>query len=146
MDKIEQYWQAFCEQENLKEVRYTEAFQFGAKPDWLASLVLEGKKQATCSSYPLYELDGEPLPKVGDYQIVLNSQDEPVAIIQSTQIAVYPFKDVPVEFALSEGQGTYEQWKEAHLQFFSQLLPEYGLTFNEDMLTVCDSFKRVYPK
>ena len=64
------------------------------------------------------------MPKVGDYQIILNSQDVPVAIIQSTHIAVYPFKDVPVEFALSEGQGTYEQWKKVHIQFFSQLLEE----------------------
>ena len=52
MVKIEQYGQAFCEQEGLKGVRYMEAFQFEAKPDWLASLVLEKKKKVTCSSYP----------------------------------------------------------------------------------------------
>lgn len=146
MNKIEAYWQAFCEREGLENIRYTEAFQFGEKPDWLASLVLEGKKTATCSSYPLYELDGDPLPQVGDYQIVLNSQDEPVAIIRSVAIDIYPFHEVPVDFALAEGEGTYAEWKEAHVQFFGSLLPQYHLVFTEDMLTVCDRFERVYPK
>lgn len=146
MNKIEAYWQAFCESEGLEGIRYTEAFQFGEKPDWLASLVLEGKKKATCSSFPLYALDGDTLPQVGDYQIVLNSQDEPVAIIQSVEINIIPFNEVSVEFALAEGEGTYEEWKEAHVNFFCGLLSQYKLTFTEDMLTVCDLFKKVYPK
>lgn len=146
MIQIEAYWQAFCEEENLGSIRYKEAFQFGAHADWLAGLVVDGTKTATCSSHPLYELEGEPLPEVGDYQIVLNSQDEPVAIIQSYAIDIQPFKDVPVDFALAEGEGTYEQWKEGHLQFFGELLPAYNLAFTEEMLTVCDRFKKVYPK
>lgn len=146
MNKIEQYWQQFCALEGLQNIRYTEAFQFGEKADWLASLVVGGTKIATCSSYPLYEIEGEPLPAVGDYQIVLNSHDEPVAIIKSTSIEIYPFNEVPVEFALAEGEGTYEEWKEAHIAFFGRLLPEYNLQFTEDMLTVCDRFEKVYPK
>ena len=85
MNNIEAYWQQFCELEGLQHIRYTEAFQFGEKADWLASLVIAGTKTATCSSFPLYELEKEPLPKVGDYQIVLNSKDEPVAIIKRQQ-------------------------------------------------------------
>ena len=75
MNKIEAFWQNYCEIEGLENIRYTEAFQFGAKADWLASLVLNETKTATCSSYPLYEIEGDPLPKVGDYQIGLNSKD-----------------------------------------------------------------------
>lgn len=146
MNNIEQYWQQFCEIEGLKNIRYTEAFQFGEKADWLASLVVEGTKTATCSSYPLYELEGEALPAVGNYQIVLNSHDQPVAIIKSTAIDIYPFNEVPVEFALAEGEGTYEQWKEAHIAFFGRILPEYNLQFTEEMLTVCDRFEKVFPK
>ena len=123
MNKIEAYWQHFCEIEGFQNIRYTEAFQFGEKADWLASLVVEGTKTATCSSYPLYEIEGEPLPKVGDYQIVLNSRDEPVAIIKSYSIEIYPFNEVPVDFALAEGEGTYEEWKKAHIEFFGHILP-----------------------
>lgn len=146
VNKIDTYWHQYCEMEGLSNIRYTEAFQFGAKADWLASLVVAGTKTATCSSFPLYELEGEPLPKVGDYQIVLNSQDEPVAIIKTYSIEVYPFNEVPVDFALAEGEGSYEEWKEAHIAFFGRILPEYELTFTEEMLTVCDRFEKVYPK
>ncbi|MER1956662.1 MAG: ASCH domain-containing protein [Solibacillus sp.] len=146
MNKIETYWQQFCELEGLQDLRYTEAFQFGEKADWLASLVVEGTKTATCSSFPLYELEGEPLPKVGDYQIVLNSKDEPVAIIKTYSIEIYPFNEVPVDFALAEGEGTYDEWKDAHITFFGRILPEYQMEFTEDMLTVCDRFEKVFPK
>ncbi|MGN7476425.1 ASCH domain-containing protein [Solibacillus silvestris] len=146
MNKNEAYWQKFCELEGLQNIRYTEAFQFGEKADWLASLVVEGTKTATCSSYPLYEVEGEPLPKVGEYQIILNSREEPVAIIKTEKVEIYPFNEVPVDFALMEGEGTYEEWKEAHIAFFSRLLPAYNKRFSEHMLTVCERFEKVYPK
>ncbi|MCM3721824.1 MULTISPECIES: ASCH domain-containing protein [Solibacillus] len=146
MNQIEAYWQRFCESEGLQNIRYKEAFQFGEKADWLAELVVDGVKRATCSSFPLYELEEESLPEVGDYQIVLNSHDEPVAIIQSYSIEIYPFNEVPVDFALAEGEGTYEEWKEAHVAFFSRELSKLGLEFTEEMLTVCDRFKKVFPK
>lgn len=146
MNQIESFWQRYCELEGLEGVRYTEAFQFGEKADWLASLVVNGTKTATCSSYPLYEIEGDPLPKVGDHQIVLDSQNQPVAIIKSYAIDIYPFNKVPVDFALSEGEGTYDEWKKAHIAFFGRTLPQYGLVFTEDMLTVCDRFEKVYPE
>lgn len=146
MNQIESFWQSYCELKGLEGVRYTEAFQFGEKADWLASLVVNGTKTATCSSYPLYEIEGDSLPKVGDHQIVLDSQNQPVAIIKSYAIDIYPFNKVPVDFALAEGEGTYDEWKKAHIAFFGRTLPQYGLVFTEDMLTVCDRFEKVYPK
>ncbi|MGL6030601.1 MAG: ASCH domain-containing protein [Kurthia gibsonii] len=146
MNQIESFWQRYCELEGLEGVRYTEAFQFGEKADWLASLVVNGTKTATCSSYPLYEIEGDLLPKVGDYQIVLDSQNQPVAIIKSYAIDIYPFNEVPVDFALAEGEGTYDEWRKAHIAFFGRTLPQYGLVFTEDMLTVCDRFEKVYPE
>ena len=146
MNRIEAYWQHFCDLEGLGNLRYKEAFQFGEKADWLAGLVLEGIKTATCSSFPLYELEGASLPEIGDYQIVLNSKDEPVAIIESYSIEIYPFGKVPVDFALAEGEGTYEEWKAAHVAFFSRELSKQGLEFTKEMLTVCDRFKKVFPK
>lgn len=49
-----------------------EAWQFGEEPDKLAQLVLKGIKTATSSAYDLYE--GEPLPQVGSYDILMDSQ------------------------------------------------------------------------
>lgn len=50
-----------------------EAWAFGALPDELAQLVLEGKKTATASGYDLYALDNEPLPDTEGYDIILDS-------------------------------------------------------------------------
>ena len=146
MNLIDQYWHDFCSATNIEGVQYKDAFQFGEKADWLAQLVVDGKKTATCSSFPLYELENEPLPKAGQYSIVLNSEDTPVAIIQLESVEVYPLNEVPKDFALAEGEGTYEQWWEAHVNFFTEDLKAYGLTFTPDMLAVCERFKVVYSK
>ena len=66
------------------------AWQFGENPDYLAQLVVEGVKTATCSAYELYEVEGEPLPRIGDYSIILNSKDEPVCIIQTVDVQIMP--------------------------------------------------------
>jgi uncharacterized protein YhfF len=145
MNKIEQYWQEFCKQENLKDIQYKEAFQFGEKADWLADLVVTGKKTATCSSYQLYEIENEPLPKKGDYSIVLNSENTPVAIIQVESVDIYPLNVVSEDFALAEGEGTYMEWWDAHVNFFKEDLKRYNLTFTPEMKAVCERFRKVYP-
>lgn len=127
-------------------MKYKGAFQFGEKADWLASLVVEGKKTATCSSYPLYELDNEPLPTADDYYIVLDGKDEPVAIIQIASVEIHPLNEVSEDFALAEGEGDYNDWWNAHENFFTNLLKEYDLAFSPEMLVVCERFRKVHPK
>ena len=55
-----------------------EAWAFGDAPDELAALVLSGRKTATASAYPVYEAEGEPLPKAGEYSVILDSGDNAV--------------------------------------------------------------------
>ncbi|WP_420535560.1 ASCH domain-containing protein [Alkalihalobacillus pseudalcaliphilus] len=131
---------------DLKEAQYKDAFQFGVEPDYLAHLVLEGKKTATTSGYVFYELENAPLPQRNDYSIILNRLDEPVAVIQMESVEVKPMNEVTEEFALAEGEGDYHFWWEAHKKFFTPLLKDYGKEFSPDMLVVCERFKKVYPK
>lgn len=145
MNKIEQYWQEFCKKANLIDIQYKDAFQFGEKVDWLANLVVEGKKTATCSCYELYSIEDEPLPKKGDYSIVLNSENIPVAIIEVLSVEICPTNEVPEEFALAEGEGTYKEWWDAHVNFFTEDLKSYNLTFSPNMRVVCERFRKVYP-
>lgn len=146
MNKIEAFWQNYCKIECLENIRYTETLQFGEKANLLASSVMNETKIATFLSYLLYEIEGNPLPKIGDYQIALNNQNDPLAILKSYAIDIYPFNEVPLDFALAKGEGTYEEWKEVHVAFFNRILPQYNLEFTEDMLTVCTRFEKVYPK
>ena len=145
MNNIEQYWQEFCRKENLGDIQYKEAFQFGEKVDWLAQLVVDGKKTATCSCYELYKIENEPLPKTGEYSIILNSENTPVAIIEVESVEISSFHAVPEDFALAEGEGTYMEWWDAHVNFFTEDLKRYNLMFTRDMQVVCERFRKVYP-
>lgn len=138
-----QYWNQYWKGKEMPKT--VTAWQFGADPDSLAKLVIDGSKTATCSGYDFYELENEPLPKVGDYSIILNSKDEPVAIIKTVEVTIQPMNEVPEEFAIAEGEGdrTYQYWKDVHIRFFTEELRKIGRDYTEDMLLVCERFSLV---
>ena len=146
MNKIEQFWSDFCVANQMEGTEYKEAFQFGVSADWLADLVVEGMKTATTSGFVFYELEKESLPKADEYSIVLDGQDNPVAVIQTKTVEVLPMNEVTEEFALAEGEGDYQYWWNAHEQFFTQELKKFNIEFTPDMFVVCERFKKVYPK
>ncbi|MGP9075427.1 ASCH domain-containing protein [Geobacillus thermodenitrificans subsp. calidus] len=145
-NRIQQFWNDFCKATGQEGIEYKDAFQFGAFPDRLADLVVKGKKTATTSGYVFYELEKEPIPKAGEYYIVLDGQGEPVAVIQIQSVEIVPMNEVTKEFALAEGEGDYRSWWDAHEKFFTESLKEYDMEFSPDMLVVCERFKKVYPK
>lgn len=139
----QKYWNEYWENQN--QPQSVSAWQFGADPDYLAQLVVDGLKIATCSGYIFYELENEPLPTTGDYSIILNNNDQPVAIIKTVEVTLTPMNEVTEEFAIAEGEGdrTYTYWWEAHEKFFRNELNAIGREFSEDMLLVCERFKVV---
>lgn len=120
--KAELYWNEFWQGKDEEKPQAVSAWQFGADPDHLAQLVMDGKKTATCSGYVFYEEENEPLPSVGDYSIILSSEDEPLAIIQTVKVEVLPMNEVSEEFAIAEGEGdrTYTYWWDAHEKFLKK--------------------------
>lgn len=125
-----------------------EAWAFGDDPDTLAELVRTGVKTATASAYPFYELEGEKLPKAGEYSVILNTKDEAVCIIRTTKVYVTPYREVTAEHAWKEGEGdrSLDYWRWVHEAFFRKELEAVGLTFTEDMGVVCEEFEVIYPK
>ncbi|MBE1554199.1 ASCH domain-containing protein [Sporosarcina limicola] len=132
------YWDEFWK--GGEKPAFVNAWMFGSLPDELAQLVIDGKKTATCSGNVFYELENEPLPAVGEYSIILNSNEQPVAIIKIIEVSLVPMNEVTEEFAVAEGEGPYEAWKLAHERFFKSELQKVGLEFSEDMLLVCERF------
>ena len=122
-----------------------EAWSFGGAPDKLADLVVKGIKTATCSAYALYEMENEPMPKPGDYSVILDSKDNAVCIIQTTKVFLSPFDEVPQEHAFKEGEGdrSIDYWRRVHKEFFSEELKPAGREFDEKMILVCEEFKLV---
>lgn len=144
MNSVQQFWNDFCVANHKEGVKYKDAFQFGISADWLADLVAEGKKTATTSGYAFYELEKETIPQAGEYYIVLDGREEPVAVIQIESVEVVPMNEVKEDFALAEGEGDYQFWWDAHEKFFTESLKEYGKEFSPNMLVVCERFKKVY--
>ena len=143
-EQTQQFWNDYWASQDQTQPEHVEAFQFGAEADWLADLVVEGKKTATCSAHVWYEFENEPLPHVGQYNIVLDAKEQPVAIIRVTEVTIVPMNEVPEDFALAEGEGDYEFWWTAHEKFFKNELKAQGLEFSESMLLVCERFETLY--
>ncbi len=124
-----------------------DAWAFGVEPDQLADLVLKGEKTATTSAYDLYAVDGEPLPRSGSFDVVLDSQDQAVCIIEITKVTVVPFKQVSAEHAFKEGEGdkSLTYWRQVHEEFFTEWMAEAGLSFSEETGVVLEEFRKVYP-
>lgn len=124
-----------------------DAWQFGAEADLLAELVLEGTKTATASAYDLYAVDNDPLPEVGSYDVVLDSKDQAVCIIQIKKVSLVPFKEVSEKHAFKEGESdkSLDYWRDAHEAFFKPYFKEYGLTITPESLIVLEEFEVVYP-
>lgn len=124
-----------------------DGWAFGDDPDGLAGLVRAGVKTATASAYPLYALEGEPLPVTGAYSVILDSREDAVCVIRTTRVYVVAFRAVSPEHARREGEGdlSLEHWRAIHRRFFTRELAEAGLAFDEDMPVVCEEFEVVYP-
>lgn len=125
------------------------AWGFGDSPqmaDELGQLVVAGTKAATASLAREYEAEGETIPPVGDVNIILNGADEPICIIETTEITIKPFNQVDAQFAYDEGEGdrSLAYWKNAHERYFTRTCERYDWTFTGDELIVLERFKVIY--
>ena len=138
-------WNEFITKTGTADCEY-DAWAFGVDADQLAQLVVTGEKTATESAYPLYEVDGEPLPKAGEYSVILDSADNAVCIIRTEKVTVIPFNEVSADHAYKEGEGdkSLDYWREVHRKIFTEWMNEARLEFTTDMEVVCEEFSVVY--
>jgi len=114
--------------------------------DECGALIQKGIKTATCSAFLDYKIDGDPLPKVGHLSIVTDFEGKALCIIETFKVDLKKFKEVDAQFAKKEGEGdlSLTYWKRVHKAFFTRLFAQYGVVPNEDLLLVCEEFKRIY--
>ena len=144
-EKAQRYWDEFWKGKTQPKSVVAEQFGFEDIADELAQLIVDGQKTATCSAHVLYEIENEALPAVDMYTIILNSKNDPVAIIRTTEVQLIKMNEVPEALALAEGEGdlTYEYWWNGHKRYFTIELEAHGLEFSEDMLLVFERFEVV---
>ena len=142
----QEMWNAY-KKINLSIGDEIDAWAFGVEPDLLADLVLRGEKTATASAYDLYALEAESLPQEGTFDVILDSQNQSVCIVEITKVSVQPFNQVSAQHAYKEGEGdkSLTYWRQVHEDFFTDCLGEAGLTFTPESKVVLEEFRKVYP-
>lgn len=141
-----QLWEQFQKSGLAEPGAGYEAWSFGDDPDRLLKLVLFGEKTATAGLYCLYEHDREPLPRVGEYNVLLDSQGAAKCITRTTAVYITPFDRVSTVQACKEGEGdkTLDYWRRVHKRFFTKELQAVGLEFSEELPVVCEEFELIY--
>jgi uncharacterized protein YhfF len=100
----------------------------------LVEAVLRGDKTATAGLH-----GDEPLPQAGDRFLLLDYDDEPVAVVETTEVRVLRVDEVDLQFARDEGEGfeTVADWREAHERFWADR------EIRDDTLIVAERFRLV---
>ena len=100
----------------------------------LVDAVLRGDKTATAG------LHGEDVPAtVGERWLLLDFDDKPVAVVETTEVRVVRAGDVDLDFARDEGEGfeSVGDWRAAHERFW------HDREITDDTLIVAERFKLV---
>ena len=113
----------------------------GPLRDELTALALDGTKTATAGLAVDYVMDGVMPARVGDREVLLDSADRPVAIIEVTKISMSTIALVDDEFARAEGEGFADarDWREAHERFWSGYIDEIRTSLRDPSFELTDS-------
>ena len=121
---------------------------FGDSPELsreLVALICAGRKRAGTSLLWAHEHEGEPLPEVGEVDVVVDHEGEPVAITRTVRVQVVAFDEVDEAYAALEGEGdrSLAHWRAAHWDVFGRECVRIGRVPAEDMPVVCCAFELV---
>ena len=73
--------------------------------DELTALALAGTKTTTAGLYEESLAEGEVLPGPGDREVLLDSAERPIAIVETIETRVVRLADVDDRHAIDEGEG-----------------------------------------
>ena len=120
----------------------------GPLRDKLVAAILSGEKTATASLHAEYQRFGEPLPTVGELEIVIDSDANPVCITRNTQVNIVPLSQVTDAHAVAEGEGFKDatDWRAGHTAFwnspeFVESMGEPGVETKDETLVVLVSME-----
>jgi uncharacterized protein YhfF len=119
----------------------------GPLRDRLVAAILSGSKTTTTGLLADYEREGEPLPRPGLRQAVVDSAGHRVAMIETTAARVIRLGDIDLAHAIAEGEGysSVAEWRAGHELFWhsAEVRSELGdpaFTVNDDTLVVAQTF------
>lgn len=152
--KIETFWQSYLSTLSEEEQKNAPSYvvdQFADTPEAatkVGKLVRNGVKTTTSSLVWGLEHIGEPLPKVGQIELIVDGNGEPLCIIELTEVEIKPFNTVDEQFAFEYGEGerTRAYWLTDNWDYLSNWCRAIGREPSETMPLVFQRFRMLYPK
>ncbi len=122
----------------------------GPLRDQLTRAALAGTKTATTALLAEYELAGDEVPTTGGRQILVDSDEHPIAVVETVSTRIVRLADVDDRHAIDEGEGYADaaEFRAAHERFWSGELgdirdglgdPSFALT--DDTPVVAERFR-----
>jgi uncharacterized protein YhfF len=85
---------------------------------------------------------------VGDYSVGLGVHGEPYLLMHTLALWEKKFDEVEEYFALSEGEGDYEEWRQGHIHFWREKEDHDGSLFGDGVgkVVLCETFETLWPR
>ena len=126
----------------------------GRLRDGVTALALDGTKTTTASLAIEYEADGDALPVVGQRDILIDSNEQPVAVVETVSVRVVRLADVDDRHAIDEGEGYADAaaFRAAHERYWRESgavdrirahLGDPAWDLGDDTLVVAERFRIV---
>jgi uncharacterized protein YhfF len=124
----------------------------GPLRDELTALALAGTKTTTASLAREYEADGSSLPRAGQRDLLINSEEKPVALVETLDVRVVRLADVDDRHAIDEGEGyasaaefrtSHELYWNTYIEKLRVQLGDPDFVLNDDTLVVLERFRIV---
>ena len=115
----------------------------------LTALAIAGTKTTTAGLLVELELDGD-IPGPGDREIIIDSSDRPVALVETVECPVKRLADVDDQHAIDEGEGyaNAAEFRVDHERFWSSYIGDLRrrlgdptFMLSDDTLIVCQRFR-----
>lgn len=120
----------------------------GPLRDALVGAILRGEKTTTTSLRAEYELENEPLPRVGDQARVIDSDGRTVCIEEIVEVRESRLGDVDLRHVIDEGEGhlSVAEWRLGHENFwhgreYRDSVGDPDFTVDDDTVVVLVRFR-----
>jgi len=112
----------------------------------IAPLVMDGTKTASGGLVWSNEFDGTRGSRPGDRWVVVAGPDEPVCIIETTEVRIFPYDEVPGEYAWEGGEGdrTMPDWRRIYWEYIVSECSRIGRMPDRKAPLAMERFRVVY--
>lgn len=112
----------------------------GELRDELTALALAGTKTTTASLLVEFELESTELPRPGTREVLIDSDERPVAIVETISCRVVRLADVDDQHAIDEGEGyaNAAEFRVSHERFWNGYIDDIRTGLGDPTFTIDD--------